>query len=189
MAKMRKVSVKIQNQAASMYVDGKMSTREIGRKLHLCAHTITRLILRSGIKMRTSVEGLRVKYPNGRYGSQASNWQGGKRLTRSGYIYEYKPDHPNASTIGAVMEHRLVMEKKLGRYLEAGEVVHHINGIKNDNRPENLEVMKRGKHVSNHFADGVKARELEKEVRRLKAENRRLKNQLKDGPTATRRLS
>lgn len=41
---------------------------------------------------------------------------------------------------GRIFEHRIIMEEKLGRNLYPGENVHHINGIKNDNRPENLEL-------------------------------------------------
>lgn len=67
-----------------------------------------------------------------------------------GYIYRYMPDHPQASN-GYVLEHRLVAERKLGRYLRPEEVVHHINGIKDDNRPENIAVFAQtGEHSKHH---------------------------------------
>ena len=66
-------------------------------------------------------------------------WTGGLRRAK-GYVYEHAPDHPNATKSGYVCQHRLVMEKVLGRYLTAREVVHHHNGVRDDNRPENLAV-------------------------------------------------
>ena len=87
------------------------------------------------------------KNPNFR--KRSPNWKGG-RINRRGYIYIYSPKHPNASKIGYIAEHRLIMEKKIGRLLNKSEIVHHINGVKNDNRIENLIKMNRGEHNQIH---------------------------------------
>lgn len=60
--------------------------------------------------------------------------------TQARYITVYVPDHPAATKQGTVLQHRLVMEEMLGRYLERHENVHHKNGDRADNRPENLEI-------------------------------------------------
>lgn len=67
-----------------------------------------------------------------------------------GYILVRVPGHPQANSGGYVREHRLVMERELGRPLLAEEVVHHRNGTKDDNRPENLRLY--ASH-SEHFSE------------------------------------
>ena len=64
----------------------------------------------------------------------------GRRLRSDGYVQIYSPDHPAANTTNCVLEHRLVMEKHIGRYLTKEEIVHHKNGVKDDNRIDNLEL-------------------------------------------------
>ena len=66
--------------------------------------------------------------------------QGNKAKNSEGYILVFNSYHPNAPKSGYILEHRLVMEKKLGRYLLPTENVHHINGIKCDNDENNLEL-------------------------------------------------
>ncbi len=66
-----------------------------------------------------------------------SRWRGGRKK-HEGYVLIRKPDHPHKNSQGYVYEHRLVVEKQIGRYLYSYEVVHHINKIKNDNQPKNL---------------------------------------------------
>lgn len=60
---------------------------------------------------------------------------------KDGYILLKINDHPQANPNGYIREHRYVMEKALGRQLERTEVVHHINGIRDDNHPDNLQVL------------------------------------------------
>ena len=69
---------------------------------------------------------------------------------KDGYVKVFVPDHPHATSDGFVMKHTLVMERELGRLLAPGEVVHHINHIRDDNRIENLELMTIKEHSSLH---------------------------------------
>jgi hypothetical protein len=65
-------------------------------------------------------------------------WNGGKTKNGKGYILIKNLEHPFTNSRGYVLEHRLIMEEFLGRYLLLEEVVHHENEIKDDNRLENL---------------------------------------------------
>ncbi len=66
--------------------------------------------------------------------------EGTRRSYRGGYVEVRLPSHPNAGQNGWVSEHRMVMAEAVGRPLTDEETVHHKNGVKNDNRLENLEL-------------------------------------------------
>ena len=76
----------------------------------------------------------------GQSGHANHNWQGGRTTHHAGYVMVHLPSHPRARTSGYVFEHILVMEGVLGRRLLPDETVHHRNGIRDDNRPGNLEL-------------------------------------------------
>jgi len=67
---------------------------------------------------------------------------GEKHIQGNGYVYVYAPDHPSVQgkPFKRVAEHRLVMERLLGRALQPGENVHHKDGNRQNNTPENLEL-------------------------------------------------
>lgn len=75
---------------------------------------------------------------NNSSGANNPNWKGGEKHHTGGYILVYKPEHLRANCDGYIRRGRLVLEEKLGRPLKLRHVAHHINGIKDDDRPENL---------------------------------------------------
>ncbi len=81
-------------------------------------------------------------------GEKVGSGKSPTRKTGNGYILEKCPWHPKADRDGYVLQHRLRMEEQVGRYLESWEEVHHKNTIRDDNRPENLELWVEGHHPS-----------------------------------------
>jgi hypothetical protein len=90
---------------------------------------------------------------------------GRKRMRADGYVDVYYPDHPDVSRTGYVLEHRLVAEQKYGRRLLRSEHVHHLNGVRDDNRPDNLEVISASAHARESNKQQVAKRKTMRERR------------------------
>ena len=74
-----------------------------------------------------------------------------------GYVLEYAPDHPRAHN-GYVYQHILVWERRNGRLVPNGFHIHHVNGVKDDNRVENLEMLSAADHSRLHMTSDVASR-------------------------------
>lgn len=131
-----------------LYFENHLSVHQLGRQFQCGYMTIKRLINRNGFTLRPSSETTRGEFN--------SNWRGGRVICEGGYIGIFKPNHPYAGIRKYVLEHRLFMEKHLGRYLKPEECVHHINGIKDDNRIENLMLFEsNAEHTRFHKSTGA----------------------------------
>lgn len=145
------------------YIDDLRSVRQIADEVGATIGATHSAIRWIGLELRKSVVGLNLRYPEGRFGSLAANWKGGRRRsgTKGSYVAIHSPDHPASDKDGYVMEHRLVMEKSIGRHLTTEEIVHHKNGDKKDNRIENLVLLaSKGEHTRHHFEESAEANRL-----------------------------
>lgn len=102
-----------------------------------------------------------LKLGDSRRGNLSPSWKGGRFIDNKGYVTTWI--HPNdffypmAMKNGYVQEHRLIIAKRLGRNLHRWETVHHKNGIRDDNRLENLELSTKSQHITDHhrgYKDG-----------------------------------
>lgn len=107
-------------------------------------------------KGRHMTEEQKAKLSESKKGRRARDdyeFGGHEKKRTDGYIKVYVPDHPNCTSDGYVMKHILVVERMIGRHLTKDECVHHINHIRDDNRPENLKLMTKAEHMSMHMKE------------------------------------
>ena len=90
------------------------------------------------------------------------------KIIRGEYRSLFVPDHHRADKRGYVLEHIAVWENANGKQLPVGHNVHHLNGIKTDNRPQNLVAVTPKEHHTLRIPYQKRIRELEDEVERLK---------------------
>ncbi len=150
-----------------MYVDQHLTLEQIAEVLSCSPSGVHNLLLRAGIPLRKQLLPQPSRSHRGGTGigrgqrmrdrRRSAGWEfgGHERQQENGYIVVYCPEHPRANKAGYVPKHTLVMERVLGRYLESHEVVHHINRIRDDNRPENLQLMDREEHSRMHGRRGA----------------------------------
>ena len=134
-----------EKEAIRLYLEEHLSVPKVAERLGVSKGVLYLLIQREQVSRKT----------NRRPGYEPANKVG--RFTHSsGYVYVLVGlDHPMANGYGYALEHRLVMAEKLGRQLTAGEVVHHINGIRADNSVQNLELFgSHGEHMRHHMEGG-----------------------------------
>lgn len=126
------------------YLDEGKSVREISRITGINRSTLRYHFVKLGLKS------------NYKQGQRSPNFKSEhfKNQTKSsyGYVLIKKRNHPNCDKQGYVRRSRLVMEESLGRFLRREEVVHHINGIKDDDRIQNLQLFPSDKeHIKFHM--------------------------------------
>ena len=128
-AKRRRWDAERQQEAVALYLSG-LSIMAVAWQVKTSRRNVGRAVKAAGV--------LRAKKDIYR-GAGNPAWKGGRQIDDDGYVLLHMPEHPDANKKGQVREHRLVMEKHLGRRLLATEVVHHKKA-RDDNRIENLEL-------------------------------------------------
>lgn len=112
---------------------------EIGRRIGTSHHKVSMFLKKHDIPYKPFLQSM----------ENNPAWRGGRMTDKDGYVLVMSPTHPRRNIHGYVREHRLVMERTLGRHLKPTEVVHHKDGDKQNNTPDNLELFgSNGDHLA-----------------------------------------
>lgn len=144
-----------------LYIKEQKSTHEIARMFKVAQITAISWVRSFGIPVRNRSESNKLRNLRG-----VSNpaWKGGRYINKEGYICVRVPDHPLASSSGYVKEHVLAWEESHGRSLPKGYVIHHVDGIRTNNRPSNLLAMKQSDHMKLHRQELSSMKALEDQI-------------------------
>ena len=126
------------------------------------ANAIYKKAYRLGLRKSPEIEF--INRSESRKGEKAANWHGGTSKTSKGYKQVLCPGHHRADSRGYVMEHILVWERESGTQLAHNCCIHHLNGVKDDNRIENLCVMLHNAHTKYHHTGSKRTRETREKI-------------------------
>ena len=129
-----------------LYINQKLSGPQIALRTGIRENRVRYLLKVYAIPIRTQAESIHFTCQQRAAGGYLGS-RGGRTVTPEGYVRVMCKGHPRAEKHGYVLEHILVMEKKLGRVLIPWETVHHIDGDKTNNREDNLELISRANHT------------------------------------------
>ncbi len=114
-----------------------------------------------GVPISHAAQYCRKHNPHKLSGDKHPRWRGGRSSGGGGYIKIMRKEHPRADIYGYVLEHIFVWEEANDKLLPAGWVIHHLNGIRDDNRPKNLMALPNMKHNRILQAKAKRIQELE----------------------------
>jgi len=156
----------IKCQIISLYKSG-LSLKEVAQKMGCSGSGVRKILIGADYSRRETGY---LGHKNKSKGDNSPKWKGGKIKNKDGYIMIYNPDRSNGES-KYLFEHRYIWEKIYNRKLPKNYFIHHLNGIKDDNRPENLIGMRNGEHIHQTEPFKKRIRELELEVLKLKQLN------------------
>lgn len=158
-----------------LYVNQGCSQKIVSDVFGVCKKTIRKRLIELGI-LKSRSEVIKLNWELGqkynheksgfKRGKEHISWKGGRvKHKNRGYVWIYAPNHPRAKNSRYVLEHILIWEKANGKPLPKDYVIHHLNGVRDDNRIENLFACPRKRHIRQF--PNTYIRMLQKRIREL----------------------